>query len=68
MQRTETQPVVDEHGDVMFVCPACGAALTEDDFFALGLRMPDRGESRGDYRDAELLDDVSHLDCLTTST
>lgn len=63
MQDTKTHAVVDEHGAVMFACPTCGRPLTEDDFFDLGLRLPERGESRDDYRDAELLDEVSHLRC-----
>lgn len=68
MQRAESQPVVDEHGAIMFVCRACGIALTDDDFFALGLRMPERGESRDDYCDAELLDEISHLECIAAVT
>ena len=67
MQDTKTHAVVDEHGAVMFACPTCGRPLTEDDFFDLGLRLPERGESRPDYLDAELLDDVLHLECLASA-
>ncbi len=67
MQRTSTQPILDEHGAVMFRCRVCHAALTDDDFFNLGLRLPEHGESREDYCDAELLEDVSHMECVGKS-
>jgi len=61
-------PVLDYRGSVMFHCRRCGEALTAEDFFALGLRLPDRGESREDYCDAELLDDdVSHAACVAAT-
>lgn len=47
----------------MFECTRCGEALTADDFFSLGLRLPDEGESRDDYCEAELMDDAAHRDC-----
>jgi hypothetical protein len=56
--------VVDYHGRIMFFCAACGAPITKDDFFELGLRLPDNGESRDDYCEAELIDAITHLDCL----
>ena len=68
MQETKPAPIVDHHGAVMLVCRACGRALTEDDFFELGLRLPERGESREDYRDAELIDEVAHIECAAAAT
>ena len=56
-------PIVDEHGLVMFLCSTCRGALNVDDFFQLGLRLPERGESADEYRDAELLDRIDHVDC-----
>jgi hypothetical protein len=62
MPTTET-PILDERGSVMFHCGACGGAISIDDFVQLGLRLPDRGESADDCRDAELLDRIDHVDC-----
>jgi len=62
MPTTET-PILDEHGRVMFRCSTCDGAISVDDFFQLGLRLPERGESADDYRDAELLDRIDHADC-----
>ncbi|MDP9237402.1 MAG: hypothetical protein M3P30_08410 [Chloroflexota bacterium] len=56
-------PVVDFYGRPIFVCSACGGPVTDDDFFELGLRYPEPGESKDDYRGAELLDQVDHVDC-----
>ena len=57
-------PIVDFSGRIMFLCAACGAPMTRDDFFEIGLRLPDQGESREDYCDAELIDRITHVDCL----
>ncbi len=59
-----SSPVLDHHGRIMFFCRACGAPITYDDFFELGLRMPDAGEAKEEFCDAELLDGVEHVDCL----
>ena len=56
-------PILDEHGRVLFRCRTCDGAMTSDDFFHLGLRLPERGESADEYRDAELLDRIDHLAC-----
>ncbi len=46
-----------------FVCAVCGVALSEDDFFALGLRQPEPGETREEYAEAELVDEIIHRAC-----
>jgi hypothetical protein len=58
-----TTPVSDYRGMILFRCSRCDAPLTSDDFFALGMRLPDDGESREDYCEAELLDSAVHVDC-----
>ncbi|MDE3095861.1 MAG: hypothetical protein KGK07_07655 [Chloroflexota bacterium] len=55
--------VLGPDGQPMFTCARCGAPLTKDDFFDLGLRLPDAGERREDYADAELIDTVRHAMC-----
>jgi hypothetical protein len=60
---TTTEPVLDAAGRRMFECRECGRALTVDDFFVLGMRLPERGETRDDYCDAELIDSVRHAVC-----
>ena len=61
---SSSSPILDYHGRIMFYCRACGAPITSDDFFHLGLRLPDAGESKDDYCDAELIDSIEHVDCL----
>ncbi len=58
-----TQPLLDRYGRAMFLCRACGEAMTSDDFFALGLRLPEFGETSEEYCDAELVDEVEHESC-----
>ena len=60
-------PILDQHGRVMFHCGACGGAISGDDFFQLGLRLPERGESADDYCDAELLDRIDHAGCARSA-
>jgi hypothetical protein len=48
----------------MFHCRICGAPLTKDDFFDLGVRQPEPGETKDDYCDAELIDYLEHAGCL----
>ncbi len=63
---TAASPVVtDYRGRPVLTCSRCGQPLTSDDFFELGLRTPDHGESRDDYHEAELVDTVQHLDCAS---
>jgi hypothetical protein len=57
------EAVRDYSGEIMFCCCACGVALTTDDFFEQGMRLPDNGESREEYCDAELLEGTTHIDC-----
>ncbi|MBI5288222.1 MAG: hypothetical protein HY873_04550 [Chloroflexi bacterium] len=54
----------DTRGQPMFVCPDCGRALTAEDVFEHGLRLPDYGETRDEYYEAELLDSLGHVSCL----
>ena len=61
---TTQTPVRDYRGTVMFTCRDCGTSLSADDFFDLGMRLPDDGESRDEYCETELIDDARHLNCL----
>jgi hypothetical protein len=56
--------LIDRDGKPMFVCPDCLAPLSSDDVVAHNLRVPDVGETRDEYAEAELLDSLSHIDCL----
>lgn len=58
------QPLRDGHGRAMFSCTECRAPLTSDDLFDLGLRMPEPDEDRDEYCDSQLIDALSHTDCL----
>lgn len=60
---TTRNAIRDRDGRVMFNCSRCGQPFTADDLFDLGLRLPDDGETQDDYFSAELLDDLSHVDC-----
>ena len=60
---TTSHPITDRYGRIMFRCAACDEPLITDDFFVLGLRFPDDGETQDDYFAAQLLDSVAHLDC-----
>jgi hypothetical protein len=55
--------ILDHQGRVLFACASCGQPITTDDFFDLGLRLPDDDESQDDYFSAELLDELSHTSC-----
>lgn len=57
------EPLLDHLGRVMFYCPNCGGAVARADILDLGLRLPDNGETAGEYLDAELLDGVEHSQC-----
>lgn len=60
---SSSSPVLDSHGRVMFQCRSCGGAVSTDDLFEIGLRLPEPGESADEYCDAELIDGVDHIDC-----
>lgn len=66
MVSTTDNAVLDATGRTMFVCTRCGHPLTQEDFFALGMRLPEAGETRGEYCETELLDSVTHLACVVT--
>jgi hypothetical protein len=55
--------ILDEAGRVMFRCGTCGGAISDDDFFEIGLRLPESGESADDYCDAELIERIDHVAC-----
>jgi transcription initiation factor IIE alpha subunit len=61
---TIDRPLLDYRGTVMFHCDRCGGAMSQNDLYELGLRLPDAGESRDDYRSAELIDDLTHAACI----
>lgn len=61
---TSSGPVVDFQGRTMFFCSACAAPITYDDFFDMGLRLPDPRESKDDYCESQLIDTIEHVDCL----
>ncbi len=61
---TTSEQLLDEHGRAMFWCDDCKEAMTKDDVFELGMRLPDHGETRDDYVEAELVDVVRHLRCI----
>ena len=54
--------LTDSHG-LLFVCATCQRPLAASDLIGQSLRLPDHQETRDDYLDAELLDDLSHMNC-----
>lgn len=71
----EEAPVISLKSDVMrdcnglplLLCATCGQALCMNDLIEQSLRLPEPAESREDYVDAELLDDLAHVACLNAS-
>ena len=57
--------VRDQRGVPLFRCSLCGAPLTVVDFDRQALRSPESGETAQDYLDSELIDELSHYDCVT---
>jgi hypothetical protein len=55
--------LLDRHGHVTFHCRSCGAAVSAEDFFEVGRRLPDPVERAGEYCDAKLIDGVEHVAC-----
>jgi hypothetical protein len=56
--------VCDYRGEPVLHCSTCGRALSVAEFFELGLRPLDSGESREEYCDAEVIDSVTHTACV----
>jgi hypothetical protein len=54
----------DRYGRPLLICPDCRFPLTSSDIFEQGLRMPEPGETREEYCEAELLDELTHMSCL----
>lgn len=57
------EPLVDDHGRVMFPCLRCGGAIARFDILESGLRLPDHGETAEEYLDAQILDGIEHAQC-----
>lgn len=57
----------DPRGAPLFRCSVCGAPLTLADFGHQGLRYPDSGETAQEYLDTELIDRLTHYDCVATA-
>ena len=57
----------DQRGAPLFPCSVCGAPLTLSDFGRQGLRYPDSGETAQEYLDTELIDRLTHYDCVGTA-
>jgi hypothetical protein len=64
MSTTTDAIMIDRDAKAMFLCGRCAEPLTEHDFFDLGMRLPEPGESRDEYFDAELLDEIVHERCV----
>jgi hypothetical protein len=62
-----TEPLTDKQGRALFSCKRCSRPLTGDDLIAQGLRLPDPGESRDEYLESELIDDLDHVTCDAVS-
>lgn len=60
---TLADAIRDRNGVPMFRCPDCAEPLSPTDIFEHGLRLPFNGESRDEYFDAELLDELGHVAC-----
>ena len=56
--------VRDQRGAPLFRCSLCVAPLTVVDFSRQALRCPESGETAQDYLDAEVIDELSHYDCI----
>ncbi len=53
----------DRRGKALFICPHCSGELTDEDVISQGLRLPSHDETRDEYCEAELVDDLEHLAC-----
>jgi len=66
LMTTQTDALLDLAGRPLFRCSACGEAIGEGDIIDQGLRLPEPGESRDEYMEAELVDEFRHRDCLAS--
>ncbi len=65
---TEGQHIVlDAKGRPFMRCAVCGAPLRKEDFWNAGLRLPEHGETAEEFCDAELVDDLRHVACLSAA-
>lgn len=64
MAEVANRIIADAHGQPLFRCSICGIPMTARDFADLGLRVPEHGETRQEYCDAELIDDLAHKGCM----
>ena len=63
MTMLPTDVLMSPTGRPLLTCIACGEPLRVEDLVAQHLRLPEQSESREDYLDAELLDDLAHVAC-----
>jgi hypothetical protein len=68
MAEVANRIIADAQGRPLFRCRVCGTPITERDFADLGLRVPEYGETRDEYCDAELIDDIAHKACVGART
>ena len=59
--------VRDQRGVPLFRCSLCGAPLTVIDFGRQALRFPEGQETAQDYLDAEVIDELTHYDCVAAA-
>lgn len=64
MAEVANRIIADAQGQPLFRCSVCGTPMTAHDFADLGLRLPEYGETREEYCEAELIDDVAHKGCV----
>jgi hypothetical protein len=57
--------VGDLSGRPFMTCAACSGPLCKEDFWKAKLRLPEHGETPEEYRDAELIDDLRHVSCVS---
>lgn len=63
MAMLPTDVLLGPTGRPLLTCTACGEPLRVEDLLGQNLRLPEQSESREDYLDAELLDDLAHVAC-----
>lgn len=63
MTMLQSDVLLSPSGRPLLICARCGEPLRVEDLVAQNLRLPEQSESREDYLDAELLDDLAHVEC-----